>query len=56
MTSRGRGSALPVDPRARILRAALEVFSARGYRGGSLTIIAETAGLTRAGATPNWNG
>ena len=49
MTTRGRSRALPADPRARILRSALEVFSARGYRGGSLTIIAETAGLTRAG-------
>ena len=49
MTTRARSRALPADPRARILRSALEVFSARGYRGGSLTIIAETAGLTRAG-------
>jgi AcrR family transcriptional regulator len=49
MTTRGRSRALPSDPRDRILRAALDVFSARGYRGGSLTIIAETAGLTRAG-------
>ena len=49
MTTRARSRALPADPRTRILRSALEVFSARGYRGGSLTIIAETAGLTRAG-------
>ncbi|WP_371579528.1 TetR family transcriptional regulator [Streptomyces sp. NBC_01314] len=37
------------DGRERILVAALEVFSARGFRAGSLNDIAEAAGLTRAG-------
>ena len=35
--------------RERILKAALGVFSARGFRAGSLNDIAEAAGLTRAG-------
>ncbi|WP_330288751.1 TetR/AcrR family transcriptional regulator [Streptomyces canus] len=43
---RVRGSG---DGRERILVAALEVFSARGFRAGSLNDIAEAAGLTRAG-------
>jgi AcrR family transcriptional regulator len=37
------------DSRARILEAALTVFAARGYRGGSLNDVAAMAGLTRAG-------
>lgn len=37
------------SPRERILDAAQEVFSARGYRGGSLNEVATRSGYTRAG-------
>jgi AcrR family transcriptional regulator len=39
----------PGGGRERILKAALEVFAARGFRAGSLNDIAQAAGLTRAG-------
>lgn len=35
--------------RERILAAAMQVFAAHGYRGGSLNDVARLAGLTRAG-------
>jgi AcrR family transcriptional regulator len=38
-----------VERREAILRAASEVFAAKGYRGGSLALIGERVGLTAAG-------
>src|SRR5690348_16166048 len=35
--------------RERILRAAMELFSARGYRGASLEAVAQAVGITRQG-------
>src|SRR4051812_9241679 len=41
--------ALPTDPRARILEAALEVFGERGIHGSTLADIASRAGLSLSG-------
>ena len=46
---KGRAQQRGVARREAILRAATEVFAAHGYRGGSLTLIGERAGLTPAG-------
>lgn len=46
---KGRLQRRGIDRREAILRAATEVFAAHGYRGGSLTLIGERAGLTAAG-------
>lgn len=42
-------SAARTDGRERVMEAALEVFSSRGFRGGSLNEIATRSGYTRAG-------
>ncbi|MGE3271984.1 MAG: TetR/AcrR family transcriptional regulator [Chloroflexota bacterium] len=42
-------ASLPVDPRARILEAALDVFGERGLHAASLAEIASRAGLTLSG-------
>ncbi|MGW2892966.1 TetR/AcrR family transcriptional regulator [Streptomyces griseoruber] len=49
MDRNGRSGGGSGAGRERILKAALDVFSARGFRAGSLNDIAEAAGLTRAG-------
>ncbi|WP_340383165.1 TetR/AcrR family transcriptional regulator [Streptomyces sp. SS7] len=49
MISNGRNRSGSGNGRERILKAALGVFSARGFRAGSLNDIAEASGLTRAG-------
>ncbi|CAM5586171.1 TetR/AcrR family transcriptional regulator [Streptomyces purpurascens] len=45
MTARARSE----ERRAEIVRAALEVIAERGYRGASLTSVAERVGLTQQG-------
>ncbi|MFC9506790.1 TetR/AcrR family transcriptional regulator [Streptomyces sp. NPDC057002] len=45
MTARARSG----ERRAEIVRAALEVIAERGYRGASLTSVAERVGLTQQG-------
>jgi AcrR family transcriptional regulator len=45
----GTAAEAPADPRTRILTAARQVFSAKGFWGGTLNEVAVTAGLTRAG-------
>jgi hypothetical protein len=47
--TRPMSSASLTAPQERILRAAKQVFAARGYRGGSLNDVAALAGYTRAG-------
>ncbi|MEU4656130.1 TetR/AcrR family transcriptional regulator [Streptomyces sp. NPDC023723] len=49
MDSNDSGGGVSGEPRERILAAASAVFSARGFRAGSLNDIAAAAGLTRAG-------
>jgi AcrR family transcriptional regulator len=47
--TRKNSDARVTDRRAEIVRAALEVFAERGYRGGSLAAVAERVGLTQQG-------
>jgi AcrR family transcriptional regulator len=49
-TGRGQGRATrSEDRRAEIIQAALEVIAERGYRGASLSAVAERVGLTQQG-------